>query len=497
MTTGKPNIVVVMTDDQGHWALPHRMPELVMPHVEDLVEDGLELNRAYCASPVCSPARASMLTGWTPSAHGVHDWLVGDRHPDSQPDHYLQGIRTTPEVLAGAGYQCALAGKWHVGDAKEPAPGFEYWYAHRYGGGPYYGAPIWVAGEPAEEPAYFTEAVTDHALDFLRNRDTGRPFYLQVNYTAPHTPWLNNHPREYLDLYAGCDFPSVPREEPHPWVEPRKRDFEDAFADPVPNLAGYCASLTAVDNGIGALRAELRGQEIEDQTVIVYLSDNGFACGHHGIWGKGNGTYPMNFWDSSVRIPFVVRVPDGQRGSDETPVSAAGLHATLCELAGVSLPEDPLVIPSFASLLRDGRYDGPETVVVHSEYGGGRMITDGTWKLVVRHDGPDEFYNTAADPHERLNLVDDANHQDLRRELHAALEDWFDRHQLAEQSAFCRDIRGYGQVHPVWRHHPDVRTYMWTDAPDGVLEVPDGDTTSSVNRSSPDESGHVLPASPK
>ncbi|MDO5535696.1 MAG: sulfatase-like hydrolase/transferase [Propionibacteriaceae bacterium] len=472
MTGGRrPNLVVVMTDDQGHWAMPHRMPELVMPHVAELLEEGLELTQAYCASPVCSPARASMLTGWTPSAHGVHDWLVGDRHPDAEPDHYLEGIPTTPVVLAGAGYQCAMTGKWHVGDAREPAPGFEYWYAHRYGGGPYYGAPIWVEGEPAEEPRYFTQAVTEQALDFLRTRDAGRPFYLQVNYTAPHTPWLDNHPDAYVDLYRDCDFPSVPREEPHPWVEPRHRDFADAFADPEPNLAGYCASLTAVDDGLGALRDELRAQGVEDDTILIYLSDNGFACGHHGIWGKGNGTYPMNFWDTSVRIPFVVRVPDGRRGVTETLVSAAGLHPTLCELAGVPLPADALGADSFAPLIRGEDYAGPRVVVVHSEYGGGRMITDGAWKLVVRHAGPDELYDLVADPGERTNLVDDPAHRGRRDELAAALADWFAHHERADRSAFTRDVRGYGQVHPVWRGHPDDRTYMWTDAPDGVLEV--------------------------
>ena len=84
----------------------------------------------------------------------------------------------------------------------------------------------------------FTTAVTEQALDFLAHRDEERPFYLQVNDTAPHDPWINAHPDEYLAHYEGCDFPSVPRETPHPWVEPRKDDFAEAFADPEPHLAG-------------------------------------------------------------------------------------------------------------------------------------------------------------------------------------------------------------------------------------------------------------------
>ncbi|MGY2747445.1 arylsulfatase A-like enzyme [Arthrobacter sp. UYCu723] len=309
----RPNFVVILTDDQGRWAMPHRMPELVMPHMERFLEESLELDRMYCASPVCSPSRASMMTGRMPSAHGVHDWLIGGRHPDAHPDRYLEGQPTTPEVLDDAGYQCAMSGKWHVGHSQEPAPGFEFWFAHRYGGGPYYGAPIWRDGQPATEPAYFTDAVAENALDFLATRDRRRPFYLQVNFTAPHDPWIDNHPQELVDLYADTDFPSVPREQPHPWVEPRKADFADAFADPHPHLAGYCASLTAVDRSLGRIRSLLQEEGVSGDTVVVSLSDNGFSCGHHGIWGKGNGTYPLNFWENSVRVPCVVHVPAAPR----------------------------------------------------------------------------------------------------------------------------------------------------------------------------------------
>lgn len=105
----RPNIVVVLTDDQGRSAMPHRMDELVMPNLEDLLDDSLELDQFYCASPVCSPARATLLTGRMPSAHGVHDWIVGNE-PSSSDAHYLEGQPTTPEVLAEAGYECAMSG---------------------------------------------------------------------------------------------------------------------------------------------------------------------------------------------------------------------------------------------------------------------------------------------------------------------------------------------------------------------------------------------------
>ncbi|MFJ9176482.1 sulfatase-like hydrolase/transferase [Streptomyces sp. NPDC102360] len=461
------NFVVVLTDDQGRWAMPHRMPELHMPHLARLMDDAVELDQFYCASPVCSPARASLMTGRMPSAHGVHDWLVGERHPDAEPDHYLAGQPTTPEVLADAGYACMMSGKWHVGHSQWPAPGFTDWYAHRYGGGPYYDAPVWSPdGTPTAQEGYLTHAITDNAVRFLRERDRGRPFYLQVNYTAPHDPWIDNHPRQYLDRYADCDFPSVPREPRHPWTNPRRRAFQAAFDDPAANLAGYCASLTAVDEGLAGLRAELEAQGVWESTVLLFTADNGFSCGHHGLWGKGNGTFPLNFWDNSVRVPAVVRVPGGTRGVSDRLISAASWHATVCELAGVRPPDDQWgVSEPFADLLRARPAPRPETVVVLAEYGQGRMITDGRWKLVVRSEGPGELYDHADDPDERTNLFGTPATRGAQQDLTAALHDWFAHHERAGMSAYHRRVTGHGQVHPLSRGRDDEATYVQSDTP--------------------------------
>jgi len=458
--TPRLNFVVVLTDDQGRWAMPHRMPELVMPNLQEFLNESLELDQMYCASPVCSPSRASMLTGRMPSAHGVHDWLIGGRHPDAYPDRYLEGQPTTPEVLERSGYQCALSGKWHVGDSQRPAPGFEFWYAHRYGGGPYYGAPIWRDGEPTDEPRYFTEAVVDNALNFLSSRDPQRPFYLQVNFTAPHDPWIDNHPPELVELYTDTDFPSVPREQPHPWVEPRRADFAAAFADPHPHLAGYCASLTAVDLAFGRIRAKLEEQSLAENTVVLYLSDNGFSCGHHGIWGKGNGTRPLNFWDNSVRVPCVAHLPGGARGVSNALLSNVSLHRTICELARVEAPEDEWRAgSSFARILREGGHDGQESVLVTSEYGGARMLTDGRMKLVERLDGPCELYELSSDPDENVNLFDVRSHRTERERLSRLLAARFEAETRPGVSGWERPVTGFGQIHPVARGLAGTRSY--------------------------------------
>ena len=269
------------------------------------------------------------------------------------------------------------------------------------------------------------------------------------------------HPEEYVRLYDDTDFPSVPREEPHPWVEPREADFADAFADPHPHLAGYCASLTAVDEGLGRIRARLAELGLAEDTVVVYMSDNGFSCGHHGIWGKGNGTWPLNFWDNSVRVPFVVHVPDGVRGVSDELVPSVALHPTICELAGVVPPGDPWGAgESVAPLLRGEGGSGHEVVVVHAEYGGGRMVTDGRWKYVHRSAGPDELYDLVSDPDERENLVDDEGAAAERERLASELEGWFAAHERPGLGAFDRAVSGHGQVHPLTRGLADDRTFV-------------------------------------
>ncbi|HYH33105.1 MAG TPA: sulfatase-like hydrolase/transferase [Pseudonocardia sp.] len=460
----RPNLLVVLTDDQGPWAMGHRNPDLVTPTIDRLTASGTELDRFFCASPVCSPARASLLTGRMPSAHGVHDWIRGEAYGVRDEDSYLAGLPTTPEVLADAGWECGHSGKWHLGSSRDPAPGFASWYAHRTGDGRYVGAPVWRDGRAEAEPRYLTEAVTDEAVAFLEgNAGSDRPFYLQVNYTAPHSPWVDQHPARYTDVYAGRTFDSCPREEPHPWFSWEPGPVSDAMADPVPSLLGYFASLTAVDAGVRRLLDLLDTAGLRESTCVVYTSDNGFSCGHHGIWGKGNATWPLNMWENSVRVPFVVSMPGRipARRVDSGLTSACDLHPTLLDLAGVGVPEDPLAAGrSILPRLLGQEADGDEPVVVFDEYGGTRMVRTARWKYVARHgDAPEELYDLATDPDERENRVTEPRCAGRRDELAGVLHDWFARHNAAERDAFARPVSGRGQVAPSWRGRSDAGTY--------------------------------------
>jgi choline-sulfatase len=478
----QPNVLLLVTDDQGAWALGSRMPELHTPTLDRLQREGMTFERFYCASPVCSPARASLMTGRMPSAHGIHDWIrpealarTGFPSPPYAPDFHerASGADSIAAMLSREGYRCGMVGKWHVGSSARPAPGFDYWWAHQLGGGPYHDAPIWRHDEttglpvhPVEavsESEYLTDAITRQSLDFLRRvdeEDDPVPFFLQVNWTAPHDPWLGgNHPSDLLDLYADTDFPSVPAPPAHPWFI--EENFPRAVADRRGALAGYCAALSGVDRSIAALLDGLEELGQLEDTLVIFTSDNGFSCGHHGIWGKGNATFPLNFWEPSITVPCIVRWPGKiPAGSvDDRPASAVDLLETLGELTGSVPLQDPLragrsLAPRLLGDTREGAGTGvavepmDEAVVIHDEYGANRMLRTERWKLVLRRDGPTELYDLQEDSREAHDLSEDPEHESLLRELTVALEDWFARHSTATQSGWDFPVDGTGQNAP-------------------------------------------------
>lgn len=464
----KPNFVVVVTDDQGPWALGCQgNDELRTPGIDALAADGIRFDSFYCSSPVCSPARASLLTGRMPSAHGVHDWLRGEAYGLPDEDKYLSGLITTAEVLSANGWRCGHVGKWHLGNAREPAPGFEYWYAHRTGDGPYFGAPVWREGQRVAEDRYITQAITEEALRFIDLAADGpEPFYLQVHYTAPHSPWTGQHPVEYLDQYADCAFASCPQTGPHPWFSWEPGPISDAMRDPRPSLQGYFASLTAVDDGVAELTRKLTDHDLAASTCVVYTSDNGFSCGHHGIWGKGNATRPLNMWEDSIRVPFIVSLPGRIEPGrvDPSLAGACDLHPTLLHLAGLAVPEDPLAAGmSLVPRLTAGA-DGAEYVMVFDEYGGTRMVRTDRWKLIRRHgDAPDELYNLDDDPLEQRNRFNDPACRTEVAELDSVLIEWFAQHSDSERNAYTRPVSGRGQLRPVTQRLPDAETYYSGD----------------------------------
>lgn len=470
----RPNIVFILSDDQGAWALHCAgTKELKTPNIDSLAEKGMRFENFFCNSPVCSPARASIITGKMPSAHGIHDWLCGgnintEKYPDMKehehfknPDHainYLENQNTYVEELEKAGYQCALSGKWHMGNSEEKGKGFSKWFTIGCGGCRYYYADIFHNNQFSIEKRYITDVITDQAITFIKERDETSPFYLSVHYTAPHSPWTKeNHPEEYLKLYEDCDFESVPYEPVHP-NQINSCPVGDTKEHRNENLRGYFAAITAMDHGIGRIIDELKAQGLLENTIIVFTADNGMNMGHHGVWGKGNGTYPPNMYESSVKVPFIITGPKIKKNVvSKYMASHCDIFPTIMQIAGIDYKRSLLQTGnSFYDELtseQEVKEQGP--VVICDEYGFVRMYRTERYKLVRRYrTNQQEFYDLLTDPNEDHNLINATEYQAIIQELDHELERWFARF---DESKFCgKHLLVTGKGQKSWCYEKDA-----------------------------------------
>lgn len=457
----RPNILFILSDDQGAWAINCAgTSELRTPSLDRLSESGTRFENFFCASPVCSPARASILTGQIPSQHGVQDFLRAGNSTglpgDGKTIPYLEGRTTYVQKLADSGYKTGLSGKWHIGDSATPQAGFQFWDVFATGSGNYYNSPMFRNGKAYTGDGYVSDVITNNALGFLDDQlgdDT--PFSLNVHFTAPHAPWeREQHPAElYDDYFENCRFETVPWDDIHP-NQLAKLESETQVGQTEEQrriiLSGYFAAVTAMDANIGRLLDWLEKNGLSENTLVVFTADNGMSMGHHGIWGKGNGTYPPNMFDTAVKIPTIIsmpgRVPSGDLNGDL--LSQYDFMPTLLELCGVDASDESRPGTSFAGLLDDGGAGEVERqVFVHDEYGPTRMVRTKTHKYVHRYpDGPNEFYDLEKDPGETVNAINSPAFKSQISELRDQLQSWFDRYAEPERDGSRQAVKGRGQL---------------------------------------------------
>lgn len=481
----KPNIVFIMSDDQGYWSLGSAgNRDVKTPNLDKLAEKGIRFENFYCSSPVCSPARASIMTGQMPSRHGIQDWIAEGHIDRSQLDDdlilhfnqeesewyydwpknqlnsstaidYLEGFRCYTEDLVEAGYTCAISGKWHIGNAGQPQKGFTFWRTLAMGGENYM-YPVTLDPDTnkftLQKNTYVTDWITDNAIEFLDSHDMNNPFYLQVNYTAPHAPWDEKHHKSELWAeFEDCEFNDFPNEQPHKWSGMTYPSEEARLAQRQIWNRGYCASLLGMDQGIGKIIEHLKQIGVYDNTIFIFTSDNGMAMGHHGIYGKGNGTYPMNMYETSVKVPMIISMPNRESGVCDHLFSHYDIYPTILELIGFEGKiNSDLPGKSFFPVLKGEKYDSHDMVIVHSEYGPARMIRSKEWKYVHRYPyGENELYNMVEDPNELNNLVGKNEYADVISDLKYKMELWFHQYTDRETDGRLEANRGIGQIGPV------------------------------------------------
>ncbi len=378
------------------------------PWFDRLAEEGTVFTNAISSMPVCTPYRASMLTGRWPLSTGL--FLNDLRLPTTET--------TIAHVLRRSGYQTGYIGKWHLDgvDRLGPTPpgprrqGFDFWAVanctHNYLHSVYYRDD----GKPRFWRGYDATAQTDLAVDFIQKARRDRPFCLFLSWGPPHNPY-RQVPKQHLERYDGkrLTFPKN-------CTKPNLKD-----------LAGYYAHITALDREMGRLLTTIDHLGICGETLVVFTSDHGDMLGSHGVQRK---QWP---WEESVNIPLLMRgpgVPDAGYHSD-TLVSTVDVMPTLLGLFGEKVPESVEGV-DLSGNIRGG---GQESVLMHAICPFGECPEMPEWRGVrtKRHtyarklDGPWLLYDNKADPDQLRNLVGDPAHAKLRDQLDRELRRWLER----------------------------------------------------------------------
>ena len=428
----RPSVVLILTDNQGAWSLGcYGNRDVRTPHIDRLAAEGMLFTHAFANNAVCSPTRASLLTGLMPSQHGVHRYL-GAGGAQIGPGAYntVEEFVTLPSILVEAGYIAGLSGKWHLGDNLHPQEGFSYWVTKPHGHSRgFYDQEIIEDGKIQKEPTYLTDFWTDHATRFIE-QNRNRSFFLLLAYNGPYglgtsmrEPIRNRH----AAYYAGKQLPSFPRDAPHPW----NFNYRDWLFD-IQVRRKYAAEISGIDDGVGRIVATLKRLNLDERTLVIFMADQGLAGGHSGFWGMGDHTRPLTAFDWTMRIPMIARqpgrIPAGKR--EDILVTTYDVLTTVLHYLGLQskLPARP---PSpgrnFAQVLEGGAFKWDNTVFY--EFENVRAIRTEEWKYIERiYQQPNELYHLKTDPGERLNLDGRPEFEAVRAGLKKRLDEFFDRY---------------------------------------------------------------------
>ena len=410
-----PNVVLVFGDQWRAQATGYAgNPNVETPHLDRLARESANFTHAISGCPVCSPARASLLTGQLPLTHRV---IVNDVCLNDEST-------SLADAFKGAGYDAGYIGKWHVdGHGRsnyippERRQGFDYWKVlectHDYNNSPYYACD---SEEKLCWEGYDAIAQTRDAQDYIRDRDGEKPFLLVLSWGPPHAPY-HTAPEKYREMYRPEEIelaPNVP--ETHAEIAREQ-------------LAGYYAHCTALDDCVGDLLDTLDEEGIADDTIFLFFSDHGDMIGAHGMDKK------QKPWEESIRIPFLFRYPGllGRGGKEvDALIDLPDVMPTLLSLCDIPIP-DSVEGLDYSAYLQGGEdpSDGSALLTCPHPFGqwwpglGGRAYRGlrtqrYTYARVL--EGPWLLYDNREDPYQQTNLIGKKEHRDLLYELDAWLQ---------------------------------------------------------------------------
>ena len=447
-----PNILFLMTDHTNAEALAPGS-QCLTPNLDQLAADGRRFGRCYTTNAICSPARASLMTGTYPSTHGMWDCTHTQRR--EWVDVPVERFEYFSQIFADAGYRNAYFGKWHVEQSNKlesfgwqeyelkcanarakAVPGSEV-IVPKEGYRDYVLSGVSKDGETETHPAF------DKGIEFLRRHaeaEGEQSFFCFVSASEPHDPYVP--PKRFFDLYdvGDVELPATLHSEVtgKPDVIRRMRSVWSELSDEQWKTvsAAYWAVISFIDHEIGRVIEVLKETGQYEDTIIVFTSDHGDMLGAHGLITKGVGTS----YEQVYNIPLILRVPGVEpAGEDQHSVaSLVDLAPTLLELCGLQ----PLQAPQGRSLkpVLEGTADVSDWQDAYAEFFGQRfvytqrMVWHSDWKYVFSPGGIDELYNLAEDPDERTNLADDPAYRDVLLEM--AKRMWRKMEQIGDVSLF-------------------------------------------------------------
>ncbi len=437
----RPNIIFILIDDLrwdelgivGH-------PYIKTPNIDRIGKEGARFRNAFMTTPLCSPSRASFLTGQYAHTHGITDNI--DR---SVASHQLV---TFPLLLHQSGYETAFIGKWHMGNDDTPRPGFDRWVSFK-GQGSYLNPDINEDGRSVTPSGYITDILSGYAVEWIKRRHD-KPFLIYLAHKAIHPEVMQHNdgtvnladaelfiPAErHRKLYTGKLIPRRPSYKRVPKGKPALQrrignlpPLGPATATRDEAILGRQRSLMAIEEGVGEILKALKETGQLENTVMVVASDNGYFYGEHGLSVERRLAY-----EESIRMPLLVRYPKTIKSGtvrDEFALNI-DLAPTLLELAGVSAP-GTMQGRSLVPLLRGKRPDWRNSFLI--EYYsdkvfprvrqmGYKAVRNGRWKYIhyLELEGMDELYDLQNDPYEMKNLIDQPGAGKALDEMKRAME---------------------------------------------------------------------------
>ncbi len=438
----RPNIIFIFIDDMRYDSMSCiNHPFLKTPNIDRLALGGVFFNHAYVTTSLCSPSRASILSGQYAHRHGVLDnsTLLSEDTP------------TFPVELQKGGYETAFIGKWHMGGSTDkPRKGFDHWISFR-GQGVYNNPTFNINGKAVKRQGYMTDLLTDYAVDYL-TQEREKPFFMYLSHKAVHADFYpaERHKDAFSDVqiqYPDSMANTKENYEGKPlWVKRQRhswhgvdymyhdRTYFDRF------LLDYHRTMLAVDDSVGRVLDTLEEQGILDNTLVMFMGDNGFLHGEHGLIDK------RCMYEESIRVPLIAHCPglfDGNRRTDRIGLNI-DISPTILDAAGLAAPET-VQGESFMPILRGEDVEWREAMLY--EYFWERAFPQTPTVFGVRTEQHkymnyhgifdlNELYDMEHDPKEMRNLIDDPASFEIQMDMQKRLRDLMNKYGATDVPSF-------------------------------------------------------------